>query len=104
MLVLTLFGHANQGPLSRTFNVGLGRCRVSEPALATVSCAADTSRSVAGIFGVASACLWPGPEILVVKLLAENRPFAFAIREEFKCNSQRQLMAYCVEKVSLESA
>jgi hypothetical protein len=42
-------------------DVASGRASATESALAKVSCPADTTCSVAGFFGVASACyIWPG--------------------------------------------
>jgi len=46
-----------------TADVSSGRASATEPALAKVSCVADTSRSAAGLFGVASACSWPDCDI-----------------------------------------
>ena len=36
---------------------------------------------------------WPGPEILAIKLIAENQPFDSTWHEKFRCNRHGQLMA-----------
>jgi len=38
---------------------------------------------------------WPVREIPTFKLLAENRPFGSARRDQFKRNRQRQVVAGC---------
>lgn len=47
---------------------------------------------------VADGCSWPGTEISAADLLAEKLPFNSVEREEFRCNSQRQVVADVVEK------
>ena len=46
-----------------------------------------------GCFKEQAIVRWPGPEILAIKLIAENQPFDSTSHEKFRCNCHGRLMA-----------
>jgi 4'-phosphopantetheinyl transferase EntD len=52
----------------------------------------------------ATVSSWPGPEILAIKLIAENQPFDSTWHEKFRCNRHGQLMADRVSRALRQEA